>query len=55
MENQLTKAQKVDMCVKFLIKTMIDTNADEMIAKQEGFSFQNKILGDYEVVVRKLK
>lgn len=47
--------EKVNMCCFFLIKTMLDTNANEMKIKQEGFHDSEKVIGDFEIIVRKVK
>lgn len=50
-----TEIEKVDMCVKYLIIQLVDTNADIMTIKQLGFNFKGKVLGDFEVIVKKIK
>lgn len=48
------KIEKVDLCAKYLIVQMLNTGADTMTVTQEGFSFEGKVIGDFEVVVKKI-
>jgi len=47
--------QKVDMCVKYLAKQLYDTNADTFTYTLENFSFQEEVIGDIKITVKKIK
>ena len=54
-EENKTEIEKVDMCAKYLIKQLLDTNAKSMKIEQYGFNFNGKRLGDFEVIVKKIR
>lgn len=51
----MTELEKINGCMALLIELcMRQTNADKMTLKTEGVSYKGKLLGDYELVIKKL-
>ena len=56
MDKELTELEKVNGCMALLIQLcMLETNANEMTLKTEGLTYKDKLLGDYEITIKKLK
>jgi len=43
-----------NQCCFFLIKVMNETNAKVMTIKQEGVRVEGRIIGDYEIQVKRI-
>lgn len=47
--------QKVDLCAKYLIVQLLETNAEKFSYTVDGFRKGETVYGDYVVTVRKKK
>jgi len=54
-EEEEIEIKKVNMACFFLIKAMLNTNANEMKIKQKNVYNNEKVLGDFEIIIRKIK
>ncbi len=52
--DEKTTVEKIDLCAKFFAKQLFDTGASEYTYTLEGFNFQGEMLGDVEVIVKKI-